>query len=150
MIKYIPKNKLVKDTYYYVHYYNSDNSYKNQLVEIRKYAGNGKWYDNDFNNWRAIAEVPEVDLSLYDPEAPIYGSLHCNCCGKNVFKHPGDYFMLKDEVWAKVCDTQYISTEDVLCRKCTEHYLGRKLTPKDYSDAPVNDFLNQTIEFAEN
>ena len=57
--------------------------------------------------------------------------LHCHHCGKDVFKHKGDYFMLKPEVWAKVVDNPYTSTHHVLCKRCTERLLGRKLVPED-------------------
>lgn len=70
-----------------------------------------------------------------------YMGLYCNMCGKNVYENKGDYFMLKDEVWAEVCDNNYVSPTHVLCKKCTEHFLGRSLTKEDYKNAPVNDFL---------
>lgn len=49
--------------------------------------------------------------------------------------------MLKDEVWQEVCDNDYVSPYHVLCKDCTEKFLGRKLTKEDYTKAPVNDFL---------
>ena len=68
-----------------------------------------------------------------------YGwSLHCNLCGKDVFKNPNDYFMLRDKVWDEVCDNDYISRTDVLCKSCVEKILGRKLVKSDYTNAPVN------------
>lgn len=70
-----------------------------------------------------------------------YMGLHCNMCGKNVYKNKGDYFMLKDEIWAEVCNNSYVSPTHILCKRCTEHFLGRSLAKKDYTDAPVNDFL---------
>lgn len=66
-------------------------------------------------------------------------SLHCNTCGKDVFKDPNDYFMLREEIWEEVCDNDYISTTDVLCKSCVEKILGRKLVKSDYTSAPVND-----------
>lgn len=65
-------------------------------------------------------------------------SLHCNFCGKDVFKHPLDYFMVKDEVWHEVCDNDYVDPRFVLCRHCVEEILGRKLLDEDFIDAPVN------------
>lgn len=58
--------------------------------------------------------------------------LHCTACGRNVFKHSRDYFVLKDRVWDQVVAPGYISRGDVLCRKCTERALGRKLTKSDF------------------
>ena len=66
-------------------------------------------------------------------------SLHCNTCGKDVFKDPNDYFMLREEIWKEACDNEYISTTDVLCKSCVEKILGRKLVKSDYTSAPVND-----------
>lgn len=63
--------------------------------------------------------------------------MHCNACGKNVFKHAGDYFMLKPEVWKQATNTPYTSTKWVLCKKCTERLLGRKLQPEDYAEYGV-------------
>ena len=65
-------------------------------------------------------------------------SLHCNLCGKNVFEHPLDYYMLKDEIWDKITDNNYISRTSVLCRDCAEQILGRKFQDEDFIDAPVN------------
>ena len=65
-------------------------------------------------------------------------SLHCNLCGKDVFKNPLDYYMLKDDVWAEICDNDYISTHHVLCRDCAERILGRPFQPEDMADVPVN------------
>lgn len=65
-------------------------------------------------------------------------SLHCSTCGKDVYKNPRDYYMLKDEIWSIVCDNDYISKTDVLCRDCAEKILGRKFRKSDFTDAPVN------------
>lgn len=59
--------------------------------------------------------------------------LHCNTCGKNVFKHPRDYFHLKPKVWKEASKTPVTSPSMVLCKKCTERLLGRKLTKDDYA-----------------
>ena len=72
-----------------------------------------------------------------------YMSLHCNTCGKDVYKNKEDYFMLKDEVWEEVCNNDYIAQTHILCKRCTEHFLGRNLTKEDYTKAPVNDFFER-------
>lgn len=58
--------------------------------------------------------------------------LHCNACGKNVFKHPYDYFFVRKEVWEEACKNGQVSPTNILCKKCTERMLGRKLTEKDF------------------
>lgn len=66
-------------------------------------------------------------------------SLHCSTCGKDVFKNPKDYYMLKDEVWNEICNNDYISKSSVLCRDCAEKILGRKFTREDMNlKAPCN------------
>ena len=59
--------------------------------------------------------------------------LHCNACGKNVFKHKRDYFHLKPKIWEQASRTPVTSPSMVLCKKCTERLLGRKLTKDDYA-----------------
>lgn len=58
--------------------------------------------------------------------------LHCNACGKNVFKHKGDYFFVKNKVWKEACKKGQVSSNSILCKRCTERMLGRKLTKNDY------------------
>lgn len=41
--------------------------------------------------------------------------------------------MLKPEIWKKATDTPFTSERMVLCKKCTERLLGRKLTKDDYA-----------------
>lgn len=65
-------------------------------------------------------------------------SLHCNTCGKDVFKSGYDYYMLKNEVWNEVCDNDYISKTDVLCLDCAEKILGRKFKKDDFLDIEMN------------
>ena len=60
--------------------------------------------------------------------------LHCNICGRSVLKRKGDYFMLKDKIWQEVCNNDIISKDYVLCKKCVERILRRKLKPNDYKN----------------
>ena len=47
-------------------------------------------------------------------------------------------FMLKQNVWDKVCEDK----EDLLCLECTERRLGRSLTIDDFEpDVKINDLL---------
>ena len=65
-------------------------------------------------------------------------SLHCNFCGKDVFKDPLDYYMVKNKIWNEICDNDYVSPTYVLCRHCAEEILGREFVDDDFTDAPVN------------
>lgn len=141
MIKHIEHKNLIPWCYYYVHNAKLKEKIRNEDVEILQWNGtnwNLKLAIIPSKTYLAIAEVPQVDLSLYETNPRHYGSLHCNHCGKDVFKEIGDYFMLKDEIWQQVCNNNFVSKTHVLCKKCTEHYLGRELTLDDYNDAPVN------------
>lgn len=71
--------------------------------------------------------------------------LHCNACGKEVFQEEGDYFMLKDDVWAEVCKNGNRAKTEVLCRSCTEHYLGRNITAQDLSCDEINKNLQRKL-----
>jgi len=64
--------------------------------------------------------------------------VYCNLCGKNVFKNKNNYFMLKDSVWREVCSHGKASYTYILCRRCAERCLGRRLTAEDLNDAPIN------------
>lgn len=144
MIKHIEHKNLIPWRYYYVHNAKLKEKICNKDIEILQWNGtnwNLKLAIIPSKTYLAIAEVPQVDLSLYETNPRHYGSLHCNHCGKDVFKEIGDYFMLKDEIWQQVCNNNFVSKTHVLCKKCTEHYLGRELTLDDYNDAPVNSVI---------
>lgn len=140
-MKYMNEKDLIPWRYYYVHNAKLKQKIRKEDIEILQWNGtnwNLKLAIIPSKTYLAIAEVPEVDLSLYETNPRHYGSLHCNHCGKDVFKEIGDYFMLKDEIWQQVCNNHFVSKTHVLCKKCTEHYLGRELTLDDYTNAPVN------------
>lgn len=140
-MKYMNEKDLIPWHYYYVHNAKLKQKIRKEDIEILQWNGtnwNLKLAIIPSKTYLAITEVPEVDLSLYETNPRHYGSLHCNHCGKDVFKEIGDYFMLKDEIWQQVCNNNFVSKTHVLCKKCTEHYLGRELTLDDYNDAPVN------------
>jgi hypothetical protein len=46
----------------------------------------------------------------------------------------GEYYMLRDEVWLEANPLRH----GMLCVGCVEERLERRLTPVDFSDAPVN------------
>ena len=63
----------------------------------------------------------------------------CIDCGQNTSSSVlQEYYMLKDELWNKINPER----EGMLCIDCAERRLGRKLTPSDFADLPVN-----TLEF---
>jgi len=79
--------------------------------------------------------------ALFETEDEPHG-LYCNTCGRNVFDDPLDYYMLKDKVWKEICDKRTLSPHKIICKRCGEKFLGRKFTPEDMTDAPVNYFYN--------
>ena len=78
-------------------------------------------------------------------------SLHCNFCGKDVFKNPLDYFMVKDKIWKEICDNDYVSPTHVLCRYCAEEVLGREFVDEDFINAPINyEYLDNDTKILKN
>lgn len=46
-----------------------------------------------------------------------------------------EYYMLKEEVWLSIVPED----KGMLCIKCVEQRLGRKLAPEDFSYCPLNE-----------
>ena len=57
----------------------------------------------------------------------------CLACGINTLLIQ-EYYMLTDEVWDQACP----EGKGMLCIGCLEARLGRELTARDFTDAPVN------------
>lgn len=87
-------------------------------------------------------EITSMDYSLLDLVMDARDSLHCNGCGRDVLVDRNDYFMLKDEVWAQICENGHVSPDHVLCRHCCERNLGRRLVNDDLADVPLNETLD--------
>lgn len=73
-------------------------------------------------------------------------SLPCDDCGVDTTPEPPagwEYYMVHDPVWAAAGmpvpdDPEGFVGEGILCIGCLEKRLGRKLTPDDFTGAPVN------------
>jgi len=61
----------------------------------------------------------------------------CADCGVDTFAI-GEWYMVKDEVWDAAGGLSGYLDCFFLCIECLEHRLGRRLTPNDFTDAPVN------------
>jgi hypothetical protein len=57
----------------------------------------------------------------------------CAACEVNTL-HIKEYYMVHDEIWKTV----WPANRGMLCIGCVEARLGRALTAKDFTDAPVN------------
>ena len=57
----------------------------------------------------------------------------CRDCGKNTADDPKDYYMIRNDLWAK-----YGVAKGMLCMECIETRIGRKLTKKDLTNCIVN------------
>jgi hypothetical protein len=68
----------------------------------------------------------------------------CADCGKDTLGTPeGDWYVVHDHVWKAAG----MEPDGFLHRACLERRLGRKLTPADYTNAPVNaKFLRDLVE----
>lgn len=86
-------------------------------------------------------EIQTMDYSLEEMLLSQMPYLGCNGCGRNVLLDRNDYYMLKDDVWDRICTHEHVDISDVLCRKCGERILGRKFTKDDLADVPLNEGL---------
>lgn len=58
----------------------------------------------------------------------------CLDCGKDTLEL-GEYYMVHNEVWLSVVKS---TRAGMLCIGCLEDRLGRQLTPKDFTEFPIN------------
>lgn len=49
-----------------------------------------------------------------------------------------EFYMVNDELWLQAVPIQKENESRVLCVGCLERRIGRQLTSKDFTDAPVN------------
>jgi hypothetical protein len=56
----------------------------------------------------------------------------CSYCGENTILLD-EYYMVRDDLWDR-----YGACDGMLCIGCLETRLGRKLTPADFNDIPLN------------
>lgn len=60
----------------------------------------------------------------------------CRDCGVSTTKKPGDYYMVKNEIWNSL--TRDLHYKGMLCWRCIESRAKRKLTVKDLMPAPAS------------
>lgn len=70
-------------------------------------------------------------------------TLICEKCGINIVD-TNNYYMTKDSVWTSKADK-----DELLCIKCFESRIGRKLTVGDLIIAPINKVFMLTRVFGE-
>jgi hypothetical protein len=61
----------------------------------------------------------------------------CHDCGVDT-SLINEYFMLHPRLWRTIAPVKGRQS-GMLCVSCTEHRLGRMLTPADFTAAPIND-----------
>lgn len=61
----------------------------------------------------------------------------CKLCNGDPFIL-GQYFMVHNELWNKVCLDNNISIKSLVCKNCFEKLLGRKLREDDLTDCLNN------------
>lgn len=59
----------------------------------------------------------------------------CNDCGEST---RDEYYMVKHELWPLNNPGRETEDGEFLCISCLENRLGRRLTPRDFLDAPIN------------
>jgi len=62
---------------------------------------------------------------------------NCLDCGVNTADNY-EYYMVKNKIWRKA----HPEDDGMLCIGCLEVRLGRVLTHKDFTSAPINDTIN--------
>lgn len=62
----------------------------------------------------------------------------CKDCGKNTMGSNKDYYMITNELWKK-----YGVGKGMLCMKCIEKRIGRKLTKIDILVCPLTTIINK-------
>jgi hypothetical protein len=74
-------------------------------------------------------------LSLFPLPRPLEDP-HCLDCDVDTVEI-GHYYMLRDDVWPEA------NPDDagMLCFRCVQARLGRRLTARDFTDAPINRLL---------
>ena len=124
------------DTYFWT----GEQSKTEFLKEVGETMQHDEFWKSDLLELEKILDENREDISS---ELGIswdkWKSLHCNACGKNVKIDPDDDFMLHEELWAEACEKGGVCYDDVLCKKCVEDFIGRKLTAADLADMPCNE-----------
>lgn len=72
--------------------------------------------------WAHIEDAEEEDFSDFLCVDCGFNTIHC------------EYYMVHDEIWSGAG----MPDEGMLCIGCLEERLGRELTAKDFTHAPVN------------
>lgn len=69
---------------------------------------------------------------------PYSNEWYCRECGKDCFRNPIDYYMLKDDIWFKING----KFKGMLCMECLENRLGHKLTSEEILRCPLTEETN--------
>lgn len=69
--------------------------------------------------------------------------LNCLDCNIDTWN---EYYMIHDDLWYKIVSEDYYFNpiKIYLCILCLEKRLGFKLSKKDFSNCPANNFFKQT------
>lgn len=76
------------------------------------------------------------DCYCSECETEILKDFACKGCGFDTLNN-NEYYMVKNEIWLYVNNGR---SEGMLCIGCVELRLGRRLTRKDFTDAPINGY----------
>jgi hypothetical protein len=80
-----------------------------------------------------LAEILGIPTDPDDLESSI--ELPCHDCEVDT-NEAGEYYMLNNDLWARLAPLP--DGRGYLCIGCAERRLGRRITPLDFSDAPIN------------
>jgi hypothetical protein len=77
--------------------------------------------------------------ALFDPPRALFDPLCVDCDVDTVWID--DYYMVRDDVWP-------LEENGTLCVACLEARIGRRLTPADFTGAPINHDCEQSARLA--
>jgi hypothetical protein len=68
-----------------------------------------------------------------------FDNSNCADCGLDTIE-AGEWYGVHDEIWLQAWDhISRLPGQQILCTGCLEKRIGRRLTPRDFTDAPTND-----------
>jgi hypothetical protein len=87
---------------------------------------------------KAAGEVVQGDLWPADAAAAKARRNGCCAdCGVNTLA-ADEWYIVKDDVWQAASRLGDVTVSFFLCIGCIEQRLGRRLTPGDFDDVPIN------------
>ena len=79
--------------------------------------------------------IPKIVIDILEKREERRRMFLCDDCGVNTSRIK-EFYMVHDDIWDSVSENLY----GMLCVGCLEERLGRRLTPADFMDCPLNNW----------